>query len=176
MEIAGYSKISATANVYNVSCSDKKIYTVTYIGKYRIIGCMDSGSDLTIMHLSLFKRLNLKIKLDKENVPLITTFSNTGLQVCGSFHCILKFGIKHTGIPCAIYVIPDVPEQTQFLLGANLLKDGGENWATDMLMMYPIPFCYSQNLNLSHVTHIMSPLAKYTHVRVNLWKLTHLRR
>ncbi len=86
---------------------------------------MDSGSDLTIMHLSLFKRLNLNIKLNKENVPLITTFSNTGLQVCGSFHFTLKFGIKHTGIPCTIYVIPDVPEQTQFLLGANLLKDGG---------------------------------------------------
>jgi hypothetical protein len=77
MEIAGYSKISATANVYNVSCSDKKIYTVTYIKKYRVIGCMDSGSDLTIMHLSLFKRLNLNIKLDRDNVPLITTFSNT---------------------------------------------------------------------------------------------------
>ncbi len=63
MEIAGYSKISATANVYNVSCSDKKIYTVTYIGKYRIIGCMDSGSDLTIMHLSLFQKTKPKTKI-----------------------------------------------------------------------------------------------------------------
>jgi len=40
------------------------------------------------------------------------------------FKCLLKFGTDHIGISCIIYVIPDVQDQAQFLVGQNVLQEG----------------------------------------------------
>jgi len=110
--------------VYNISCSDKKVFAVTFVNKFRVIGCIDSGSDVTLMHFSLFKRICKGIVLQKSDVPFITTFSNNGIKVSGMFKCLLKFGTDHIGISCIIYVIPDVQDQAQFLVGQNVLQEG----------------------------------------------------
>jgi hypothetical protein len=74
MQMAGYSKISATAfmtklhtiekikakgkpKIENIPETDRKIYIPTYINRFRMVGCVDSGSDLTILHYSYFKRI-----------------------------------------------------------------------------------------------------------------------
>ena len=58
--------------------SEKKIYIPTYINKLRVVGCVDSGSDLTIMHYSLFERLKIeKSKLLSSEIKQVTSFSDT---------------------------------------------------------------------------------------------------
>jgi hypothetical protein len=65
-ELAGYPYISATA--FQVAqgfkgtepqdlATDKKVFIRTYLNKYRVVGCVDSGSDLSIMHESLFSKI-----------------------------------------------------------------------------------------------------------------------
>ena len=62
--------ISYTSTVFGVSTlpSDKKVYIPVYINKFRVIGCVDPGSDLTILHFSLYKKLfKGHIKLEENN-------------------------------------------------------------------------------------------------------------
>src|SRR5450830_366176 len=66
MEIAGYAHISATAcqvtlpnlnlNI-NTEDSDKKVFIPVYFNKLRAVGCIDPGSDLTIMHKTLYLKI-----------------------------------------------------------------------------------------------------------------------
>ena len=98
-----------------------------YLGRKRIIGCVDPGSDLTILHESLYEKLVSPHHLLSENkIKQISSFSNNDIPVLGSFECLLRVNPYSTsqGIPTTIYVIPDVPEQVSFLLGADLLRNG----------------------------------------------------
>ena len=163
IKLAGYSKISATANlvtvpkyvpntirstiepkrnvayvpsntVYNTCIpenentgpiSEKKLFLPTYINKYRVVGCIDSGSDLTIMHASLYNKVKLPVhSLENSEIPFITTFSDNSIVVDGKFSCNLCLDRGQEGIPITIYVIPDIPNQTPFLLGNDLLRAG----------------------------------------------------
>jgi len=36
---------------------DRQCYIPFYVNKKRVVGLMDSGSEITIMHISLFKRV-----------------------------------------------------------------------------------------------------------------------
>jgi len=152
MEMAGYGKISATANmvsisgakinllnpkqsknttnkvksskeshaygVYNVvvpadlegdsNMSERKIFIPTYINKLRVVGCLDSGSDLTILHVSLYNKITPpKHCLEQSDITYITTFSDNNISVIGKFTCHLRLNLEHPGIQISIYVIPD---------------------------------------------------------------------
>jgi transposase InsO family protein len=156
MEIAGYSKLSATANLIKTNCqrlkeierpaisiratlwnlthqnptqdpfeSEKKLYIPVHINKYRIIGCVDSGSDLTIMHYSLYCKIREKPhRLAEGEVKCITTFSDTNIGIKGKFSCRLRLNETHQGIEVDMYVIPDIPNQTPLLLGNDLIRKG----------------------------------------------------
>jgi hypothetical protein len=129
-----YKKNPQFHKVYNLShfeldskanISEKKIYIATYINRYRVIGCVDSGSDLTIIHSSLYNKIRLgKTSLVTSDIPYITTFSDNNLKVEGKFPCKLRLSKFHLGINISIYVIPDIPNQTPFLLGNDLLREG----------------------------------------------------
>ena len=70
MKMAGYGKISATAFMIRrgivlansarekpkseVKDSSKKIYIPTYLNNLRTVGCVDSGSDITILQYDLY--------------------------------------------------------------------------------------------------------------------------
>ena len=117
-EIAGYKNISATAfmarvnkniqhhrkncreTIYQISENDKKIYIPVYLNKYRAVGCVDSGSDLTLVHFSLFKKLfkNTTI-LDISDVKHVTTFSNHSILVRGKLDYKIKLHKHHPGYP-----------------------------------------------------------------------------
>ena len=74
-----------THTTYNVSkleneniypSTEKKIYIPTYVNKFRVIGCLDSGSDLTIMHSSLYYKIRPSTHwLDNSENPFITTLA-----------------------------------------------------------------------------------------------------
>ncbi len=105
--------------------SEKKIYIPVYLNKFRIVGCVDSGSDLTLMHDSLFKRIKQRHQtLNTSDIPFITTFSDNNVKVKGKLPSTLLLNQNHPGIPIDIYVITDIPNQTPFLLGNDLLRVG----------------------------------------------------
>ena len=67
MQLAGMGNISATSYMANSSQSlgvssppsdvEKKIFATFYLNNFRVIGCGDTGSDLTIMQSTLVKKL-----------------------------------------------------------------------------------------------------------------------
>ena len=149
MDLAGYGKISATSymikidrdtmdnnylegeplyRIYSTDSSDdsdRKIYIPTYLNKFRIVGCVDSGSDLTILHTSYFEKIfNNKNSLIRSNIRNIATFSNHILPVQGKINVKIKLSREHPGIPLSIYIINDVPGVPSFLLGNDFLKAG----------------------------------------------------
>jgi hypothetical protein len=117
--------------------TDRKIYIPTYLGGYRVIGCLDSGSDITILHMSLFTKVfsdkkylsnsdNLSDSdlLSESDIPYITTFSDNSVPVQGRLSVPLKLSKFHSGINVPIYVINDIPNVPSFLLGNDLLYLG----------------------------------------------------
>jgi len=142
MKLAGYSNISATSymirrgvvlsskikdNSSETDNSDnsKKLYIPTYLNKFRIVGCVDSGSDITILLESYFKRIfKGRTDLFKSDISNITTFSDTVVPVIGKLNCLIQLSPSHPGINLPIYVIPDIPNVPVFLLGNDMLKAG----------------------------------------------------
>ena len=114
--------------IYNINDPDlteRKIYIQTFLNKYRLVGCVDSGSDLTLMHLSLYNKIKYESNsLEPSDIPHITSFSDNNIIVEGKLKCKLQLYREHQGIPVVIYVIPDIPNQTPFLLGNDLLRSG----------------------------------------------------
>ena len=132
-ELAGYPYVSATAYQMSLTnneleskdlATDKKVFIKTYINKFRVIGCFDSGSDLTIMHDTLFQKIFTNPKcLQHSSIPTITTFSDTTIPVLGSLKCNVKLHSTHAGIWTEIYVIQDIPNQTPWLIGNDFLRN-----------------------------------------------------
>jgi len=134
--MATLSKISATAftinkhlqpkrTIYQISDDDKKIYIPIYLNKFRVVGCVDSGSDLTLMHVSLYKKVFGRLsKLESSDICNITSFSSHTINVLGKMNYRIKLNPTHLGIPVEIYIVPDIPNVPSCLLGNNLLKSG----------------------------------------------------
>jgi len=144
MEMAGYRQISATActikvgslSTYNSNspCSKntsdpgivRKIYIPTYLNRIRVVGCMDSGSDITILQQSMYDRIfkSKTSKLYKSDIPFITTFSDTHVRIIGKLHTFMKLSVDHPGLLITVYVIQDIPNVPVFLIGNDVFKLG----------------------------------------------------
>jgi len=142
LQMAGYGNISATAYMLSLKTDpqndtnsvfkiteniegERKIYIPTYINKMRIVGCVDSGSDVTILQFSKYKRIfKHRFNLDESKIPQITTFSNHNIPVLGKIQCLIKLERDHPGIQTNIYVIGDIANVPTFLLGNDFLKRG----------------------------------------------------
>jgi hypothetical protein len=73
-----------SAKAYSVNDHDKKIYVETRINNYRTVSLIDSGSDLSIIHHSLYKKIKPSISgkvLDKSEISYITTFSGQDIKI-----------------------------------------------------------------------------------------------
>jgi hypothetical protein len=119
--------VTDISTVFGVSTlpSDRKVYIPVYINKFRVIGCVDPGSDLTILHFSLYKKLFKKsITFRENNIKYVNTFSNNNIEVKGGFDCYISLSKYSQGISICIYVVPDIPDQPSLLLGADLLREG----------------------------------------------------
>ena len=125
-KLADYGKISATAfmirRVYNnklniqqqprsphqeklvhQSRQSKKIYIPVYLNKFRIVGCLDSGSDVTIMQESLFNQIFKKSTgINQSEVSHIVTFSDDTVNVLGEKPVYVKLESNHPGILMSI--------------------------------------------------------------------------
>ena len=106
MEMAGMGKISATAfmvnifnsqlqgefppnSVYVTSISDRKQYAPFYINKFRVIGLVDSGADMSCMHDSVLRKIlpRRKWKFDQPQElvsasgDIMTTLGNLDIDI-----------------------------------------------------------------------------------------------
>ena len=103
----------------------KKIYIPVYLNKFRIVGCLDSGSDVTIMQESLFNQIFKKsMKINQSEVTHIVTFSDDTVNVLGEKTAYVKLEANHPGILMSICIIKDIPNVPSLLLGSDLLELG----------------------------------------------------
>ena len=153
MDLAGYANISATAcqinlpykgNMSRDQDSDKKIFLPTFINKFRLVGCLDPGSDVTLMHESLFNKIcHNKLQLQKSNIPEVTSFSDHSISIIGTFNCMIKLNPAHKiGINVNIHVIKDIPNQTPWLLGSNIMANGSGELRFKRTESGPTPYVY----------------------------------
>ena len=60
---------------------DKKIYIPLYVNNMRVIACVDSGSDLTLMQHTLYSKLAGNQKLHTSQVGVIKSYSDNVIKV-----------------------------------------------------------------------------------------------
>jgi hypothetical protein len=102
-----------------------KLYIPTYINKYRVVGCVDSGSDISILQYSVYCKLfKDQPYLDESQIENITTFSNNSVKVLGLKNIKLKLSREHDGFPLTLYIVKDIPNVPIFLIGDDALKAG----------------------------------------------------
>ena len=141
MKMAGYGKISATSFMIRRGIvlasnarekpkseakeSSKKIYIPTYLNNFRMVGCVDSGSDITILQYDHYRRIYAKNRtLKNSDVSHITTFCDSTVPVLGRITVPICLSKTHPGIPMSIYIIKDIPNVPKFLIGNDMLKAG----------------------------------------------------
>jgi len=122
--------------------TEKKTFIPTYVNRFRIVGCLDPGSDVTLMQLSLFHKIfRCENALDKENVPDVRSYSNDCISIVGTVKCIIRLDSSHVlGLEVLVYVIQDIPNQVPWLLGANALRAGlgGVHFEKSPIGPYPV--------------------------------------
>jgi hypothetical protein len=106
---------------------NKKTYFALFIKNCRVIACSDSGSDLTLIQFSLFKKLfpDYKKRLgdNKRHNISIKSFSNNKIEVFGQCLTSVKFHRDHKAIDLTLTVIQDITEAVpQFLFGNDSMR------------------------------------------------------
>jgi hypothetical protein len=107
----------------------KKIYLPIFVNKFRIIGIVDCGADITIIQKSLYDKI--KIKSANANDTLLPTdieniysFSNHTIPILGRKSWKVCLSHNHPGFRMYVYVIPANPNVPELLLGKDFLEAG----------------------------------------------------
>ncbi len=138
MQLAKHSHLSATAfmltGAQSISClsinfpyfkegANKKIYLDLFINNKKMVSCADSGSDLTLMQESMYKRVINKYPLHNTPVITIKSYTDTDITVLGQTKVMVKFTRFTSPAPIVITVIKDVHGSiTPFLFGNDSFK------------------------------------------------------
>jgi hypothetical protein len=145
LEMAENSSISATSFMININHQrpeqiqlyafdnqihrdgiDRKTYFPVYINNYRVVVCADSGSDLTIIQFSLFKKLfkNARNLLKDDTGIKITSYSNNDLKVLGQCPVQTKFKPKGLSVTLILTVVSDIATNVPtFLFGNDSMRE-----------------------------------------------------
>jgi hypothetical protein len=184
MELAGYSKISATSCVVRISSRlkasdseeninleentryaclgssarkeipvDRQCYVPFYLNNKRVVGLMDSGSEITIIHLSLFKRVFLSdSSMQTSDLSFIRSFSAGEIPILGMKSIQLKPDRYKPGISITLYIIQDIPGVPIFLVGFNVFSQGMIDFNLTGLIEDPTPEIIFKQPTLIHCT------------------------
>ena len=102
---------------------DKKIYIPLYVNNMRVIACVDSGSDLTLMQHTLYSKLAGNQKLRKSQVGVINSYSDNVIKVKGETNIFVKFSQYSPPVSLTIIIIEDIAGSiTPFLFGNDSFK------------------------------------------------------
>jgi Reverse transcriptase (RNA-dependent DNA polymerase)/RNase H-like domain found in reverse transcriptase/Integrase zinc binding domain len=137
LEMAAQSNLSATSyalqvesqpiqclvvNIPNFRNSlDRKLYCTTYINNYRVMTCIDSGSDVTILQYRHFSTIFKEARdmLDECDFQNIKSFSEHNVKVVGQITCYVRFSPRGPSVPITIIVIQDISVNVPTLLFGN---------------------------------------------------------
>jgi hypothetical protein len=147
--LAGYSQLSALSSygikihkiveggaekILNTiySCRNKapsggetrrKIYIQLFINSFRTIGHLDSGSDVSIIQLSVYNKMRFKFgDLHRCEITELVSFSNGYIPVKGKVMWEIKLDKDKPGFVYPLYVIRDIEGTPKILLGNDILK------------------------------------------------------
>ena len=102
---------------------DKKIYIPLYVNNMRVIACVDSGSDLTLMQHTLYSKLAGNQKLRKSQVGVIKSYSDNIIKVKGETNIYMKFSQYSPPVSLTIIIIEDIAGSiTPFLFRNDSFK------------------------------------------------------
>ncbi|MFN9684013.1 MAG: hypothetical protein ACK583_01955, partial [Cyanobacteriota bacterium] len=104
---------------------DRQCYIPFYVNKKRVVGLMDSGSEITIMHISLFKRVfSNDMMMSPIYLGFIRSFSAGEIPILGMKSIHLQPDRYKPGIVFNMYIINDIPGVPIFLVGFNVFSQG----------------------------------------------------
>jgi len=114
------------ARAYSVTEHDKKIYIECRINKFRVISLIGSGSDLSILHYSVYKKIRPQgsgDSWDNSGISHITTFSGQDIKIKGTVSWLVKPFLLHPGLLTKFHIIQDIHGIPDILLGNDILKN-----------------------------------------------------
>jgi hypothetical protein len=107
------------------------MYLLIYVNKYRIIGLVDCGADVTIMQESLYFKImpakNGEDKFQTSDIENISSFSNHVVPITGQINFRICLSHNHPGLNLYVYVIPSNAHIPELLLGKDFLEAGLED-------------------------------------------------
>jgi hypothetical protein len=141
-ELAGYSAISAIStfkiklkgknNKYEREKIDspcmiekrKKIFLSCFVNNFRVPVLLDSGSDVCVIQISLLKRLfkGGVSQIFRSSEGELTSFSSHTIKIKGEVDLNLSFSSPNTIFVNRFYVIDDIPDIPNFLIGDDFLR------------------------------------------------------
>jgi hypothetical protein len=99
---------------------DKKLYIRMYVNNFRFTGCIDSGSDLTVMQERHYKTI-LGDRKELQFCPIknITSYSNHQIPVIGQISCLVRFTQGGLSTLITIIIVKDISMTLPVLLFGN---------------------------------------------------------
>jgi len=141
LEMAGMSKISATSfmisimhsqlqgefpphSIYSATISDRKQFAPFYINRFRVIGLIDSGADMSCMQEGLLKKILPKNKWKFDQPRELISASGDTMTALGNLDVDLFLELHSQPIRTTVCIIPDIPNTPDFIVGMNTLSEG----------------------------------------------------
>ncbi len=142
MKMAGMEKVSAKTtlmvsifnsqlqgefppnSIYSANISDRKQYAPFYINKFRIIGLIDSGADMSCMQESLLRKILPKNKWKFDQPQELISASGDTMTALGNLDIDIFLSPNTKPIQTTICIIPEIPNTPDFIFGMNSLAKG----------------------------------------------------
>ena len=122
MSLRGETNLPRVLNIVNTT--DKKNFIPVYFGRIRIVGFLDTGSDLTVLQDAYFRKIfGDEAPLEKTKITHLLSFSNTIIKVYGGKTINIKLDKKQTyGHPHLLHICEDIPNSPPFVLGLDFMR------------------------------------------------------
>ena len=162
MELAGMGKISATSymisifnsqlqgdfppnSIYATAISDRKQFAPFYINRFRIIGLVDSGADMSCIQENLLKRILPKNKWKLDQPRDLVSASGDIMKSLGNLDIDIFLSPYSKPLHTTVCVIPNIPNTPEFIFGMNSLSEGkaiiktsGKNDIPELIFEKPV--------------------------------------
>ena len=162
MKMAGMEKVSAKTtlvvsifnsqlqgefppnSIYSANISDRKQYAPFYINKFRIIGLIDSGADMSCMQESLLRKILPRNKWKFDQPQELISASGDTMTALGNLDIDIFLAPNTKPIQTTICIIPDIPNTPDFIFGMNslakgkaVIKTSGKDNKPELIFEYP---------------------------------------
>ena len=111
-------------SIYSATISDRKQFAPFYINRFRVIGLVDSGADMSCMQESLLRKILPKHKWKFEQPLELVSASGDTMTALGNLDVDIYLSPHSQPISTTICIIPHIPNTPDFIFGMNSLAAG----------------------------------------------------